>query len=925
MNHVIVSSNPWRAEVAELPGVRVFRFATALGLTAAALTLWAGPAQAATCPTVDPSTGVVTPGPSAGVQWAGCDLSGANMSGGNLGGADLTSANLTGATLTGTDLMSADLTSANLTNADLAQAMLSGTTMTGATLTGVSSGLISGTPSSLPSGWILASNYLIGPGANLQHAHLGADDLTDVDLSNANLTDAVLANVTLTGASLTGATLTGVSSSGIVGTPASLPANWVVRAGYLIGPAASLTSASLGNLDLSGLTLTGIDLNTVDLSGTNLSNTNLADAIVIDAKLTGANLTGASLTGEQSSGITGTPASLPAGWSIAGGFLIGPGADLHGASLAALNLSGADLSGADLSSADLTTTNLTGANLTSASLTSATAGNANLTSANLGKANLASGIFGGANLTDAKLSAASLTDADLADSNLAGTTLTGATLTGASGVGIKGTPAALPANWSVRRGYLIGPGAGTLLTDANLSNIDLTGVDFSGLNLLRATFQHANLTRANLTGANLTGVNFSGANLTRANLDGATVSSTNFSGTVWSSTTCPDGSDSSTHAHGWCFPPPPSSGFTAHRLQVPPGALANSFSPLTISCSSATLCFGGGSYVDPARGYLPALLRWNGTQWSVSGTALPAGAMTSRSFISAVAGMSCPSSTRCFAGGSYRTGSGDNQGMLLRWSAGRWGVAKAPLPANAGANPFATVAGMSCPSVTMCFAVGQYSDTTGGQDGLILRWSGTTWSPSAAPVPAGSAPVASLNAVSCPSLTLCFAGGWQYDASSQSQLLMLRWSAGKWAVVKVPLPAGAAASPQAEIAGVSCPSVTQCVAAGSYVDASGHQQGLLLTRSGSTWTAAKSPLPAGAGGNPWASLFGVSCPTTSHCTAAGGYQNTASQSVGLLLFWSGNSWKAAPAPASAYLLHGISCPTLTRCVAVSNGIALTGP
>ena len=210
---------------------RTFRLAAALGLTAAALAMWTGPGSAATCPTVDPSTGVVTPAPSAGVQWACCDLSGAKMSGGNLSSADLTNTNLTGATLTGTDLISADLTNANLTDADLMQAILSGTTLAGATLTGVSSGYISGTPSSLPSGWILASNYLIGPGANLHYAHLGADDLTGVDLSNANLADAVLANDTLTGASLAGATTTGVSSSGIIGTPASLPANWVVKAG----------------------------------------------------------------------------------------------------------------------------------------------------------------------------------------------------------------------------------------------------------------------------------------------------------------------------------------------------------------------------------------------------------------------------------------------------------------------------------------------------------------------------------------------------------------------------------------------------------------------------------------------------------------------------------------------------------------------
>ena len=56
------------------------------------------------------------------------------------------------------------------------------------------------------------------------------------------------------------------------------------------------------------------------------------------------------------------------------------------------------------------------------------------------------------------------------------------------------------------------------------------------------------------------------------------------------------------------------------------------------------------------------------------------------------------------------------------------------------------------------------------------------------------------------------------------------------------------------------------------------------------------------------------------------HAKTASQAVGLLLFWSGKSWKADPAPAGAYMISGISCPTLTRCVAVSSGgVALKGP
>jgi len=235
---------------------------------------------------------------------------------------------------------------------------------------------------------------------------------------------------------------------------------------------------------------------------------------------------------------------------------------------------------------------------------------------------------------------------------------------------------------------------------------------------------------------------------------------------------------------------------------------------------------------------------------------------------------------------------------------------------------------MSCPSVSFCIAVGKYDAAT-NMYGLLLRRSGGKWRAAAAPVPAGSMAVASLNAVSCPSVTLCFAGGWHYDAASQPQLLMVSWSRGKWAAVRVPLPSGAAANPQAAITGISCPSVTQCVAVGRYTDTHGNQQALLLTRSGTRWKAARAPLPGGAGSNPWASLNAVSCSTASHCTAGGEYENTASQQVGLVLTWSGRAWKAASAPPVAYSLQGVSCPTITRCVAVSRGnprpVGLTGP
>jgi hypothetical protein len=372
-----------------------------------------------------------------------------------------------------------------------------------------------------------------------------------------------------------------------------------------------------------------------------------------------------------------------------------------------------------------------------------------------------------------------------------------------------------------------------------------------------------------------------------------------------------------------------SSGWSAKRLPLPPGGSSNSFMVKAISCSSARQCAGGGSYRSTSvSDILPALLTLSGKKWTAAEGPLPAGASTGNRASGVVASVACPSATKCFAGGNYSAG-GDNLAMLLAWSGQKWAARRAPLPAGAYPNPDALVSGMSCPSVSWCTAVGQYG-AAGNQYGLILRLSGKKWRAIAAPVPAGSEAVGSLNAVSCPSVTRCFAGGWQYAQYATSmQPVMLTWFRNKWSVVKVSLPSAAAANPLAAIGGISCPTVSQCVAVGSYQDSAGNQQSVLLTWRGAKWTARKAPLPGNAGTNPWVTLNTVSCPASSRCTAGGGYEDGASTPLGLLLTWSKQRWVAAEAPTIAYSIYAMSCPSVSRCYGLSAGIGqpvlLTGP
>ncbi|MCU1352238.1 MAG: hypothetical protein JWM05_1447 [Acidimicrobiales bacterium] len=262
----------------------------------------------------------------------------ANLTGADLAGANLTSVNLTAANLTGANLTAANLTSANVNSATFTNANLTGTNLTGANPAYARSGGIVGTPAALPASWRIVHGYLIGLGANLTGA-----DLTGVNLTGANLSRAGLNTTNLSGATLTGVNLSGVRSYGILGTPAALPTSWRLANGYLVGPGAFLLGANLSGINLSGANLAGASLNVANLSGTNLTSANLSGANVQGADLTGANLASANLTGAYaqyailtnanltnatlagvvSGAIVGVPATLPAGWTLDGGFLTG--------------------------------------------------------------------------------------------------------------------------------------------------------------------------------------------------------------------------------------------------------------------------------------------------------------------------------------------------------------------------------------------------------------------------------------------------------------------------------------------------------------------------------------------------------------------------------------------------------------------------
>ena len=334
-----------------------------------------------------------------------------------------------------------------------------------------------------------------------------------------------------------------------------------------------------------------------------------------------------------------------------------------------------------------------------------------------------------------------------------------------------------------------------------------------------------------------------------------------------------------------------------------------------VSCSSSASClavgFTGAGFATRA-----TIESWNGTKWSVVSTPQET---PSNSTLAAVA---CASATMCFGVGQYVNASGTLAPLIERSSAAGWTL----VPSQHTAVRTTTLAGVSCVSVTFCFAVGQ----SGGAFGkpFIERWNGNAWS--ITPSPSDTRYDTALTAVSCTSVKSCFAVG-AVDAVTL-ETFVERWNGSKWSVVPSP---SRRPSPNFEtegvnqLLGVSCASATSCFAVGGDTGFnSNFNETLVLGWNGSKWSIVKSP---GGPTGKYATLSGVSCPSPKSCYAVGNYSASPVSTAplhSLIEHWNGTGWTrvagADPAPAVRSALSGVSCPSATSCVAVGGDSGASG-
>ncbi len=270
-----------------------------------------------------------------------------------------------------------------------------------------------------------------------------------------------------------------------------------------------------------------------------------------------------------------------------------------------------------------------------------------------------------------------------------------------------------------------------------------------------------------------------------------------------------------------------------------------------VRCLSTSFCIAVGDYFNGTN-YQTLIEQWKGSSWSVVSSY-----NTSTTEDNFLYGVSCKSTSFCFAAGEYSNGT-HNQTLIERWNGSSWSLVTSPNTSSTQDNGLNTV---SCTSTSFCFATGGYNNGTSLQT-LTERWNGSSWSLVSSPN-TSSIEINFLNGVSCVSKGFCMAAG-NYSNGSNDQTLIERWNGSTWSIVSSP---NTSTTQNNDLNGVSCISTSFCMA--TYRAGNGSNDQTLIERwNGTSWSIVSSPDTSTTEDN---DLFGMSCVSTSFCMATGYY------------------------------------------------------
>jgi len=307
----------------------------------------------------------------------------------------------------------------------------------------------------------------------------------------------------------------------------------------------------------------------------------------------------------------------------------------------------------------------------------------------------------------------------------------------------------------------------------------------------------------------------------------------------------------------------------------------------SVSCPTATTCFavGGSDPNDEA-----FVMRWADGVWSAVNLPIPGGVDTE-----SLQAVSCAAADRCVAIGRARTGS-DVRPFVATWNGVKWTSTTLAMKAQHW-----TFHGISCPSASMCIAIGEVY--VSDRHPFALRKSGSTWALMGAPRTNGSV----LDSVSCRTTTSCIAVG----RTPKLRPYIVRWNGNGWSTMWSPMP------PNRRFAllhDVVCPTATRCFAVGNVSGRNGY--GFVLSWNGSGWSLVARTKT----GSRNSVLSAISCTSPTNCFATGTESFPDYEYRTIVMRWNGTEWSRRPSPnaGQSTFLTDVACVSATSCHAAGS-------
>jgi hypothetical protein len=296
------------------------------------------------------------------------------------------------------------------------------------------------------------------------------------------------------------------------------------------------------------------------------------------------------------------------------------------------------------------------------------------------------------------------------------------------------------------------------------------------------------------------------------------------------------------------------------------------------------------------------ILHWTGTSWTLVPSSAAAGALT---------GISCPSAKSCVAIGSVGNGSRPPIALAIRWNGTTW--TRMSLPNSSRESLY----DVTCTSRSNCWIVGASGRARNAM--TALHWTGARWAQTKT-LPTDKY-AEQLETITCTAPSRCWALGSYYGPPRKPTVsdyqVALRWNGVSWRKVWTSKPyLGGDSSQSIGFAGVTCPTASNCLAAGAWGLPGVYSTGLEDRWNGSSWATTTIPRLR----NIW--LDGLACTSSRRCWAVGSVGRVGNDKS-LTLAYRGTSWTRVKTPAGE-TLNGVSCTSSANCWAVGDATSSSG-